>query len=128
MNDQPKVHTFYRVTKRVPPDDDFYLTPQETYGDPFPGLSIEDQQAWDAWSFYNSEDGARRCAKQNTHLGGKIVRFEIPEGVGITWDPPDDEGHQNVRGDKEVLKRYLVEDWFARVKQAAGQEAAKGRT
>ena len=109
------VRSFYRVAKRFPPDDEFYLTHQDKYGDPPEGALEETRRAWDALSFYNSEAGARRCGEENTHLGGRIVRFRIPEGVGLTWDPPDDDGHQNVRGDREKLKLYLDVDYVARV-------------
>lgn len=113
--DGERLRFFYRVSKKVPPDDAFYLTPQEKYGDPPAGAPEETRRAWDALSFYTSEEGARLCGKEHTHLGGKIVRFRIPEGAGITWDPPDEEGHCNVRGDKETIERFWDVDYVARV-------------
>lgn len=110
---------YYRVTKRVPPDDDSYLTPSGRYGaDPPAGASDETRLAWDTGSFYTTEDGARRVGLAHTHLGGKIVRFRITPGSGIVCDPPDEAGHVNVRGDKEALARCYDPDFVAQVKQS----------
>lgn len=110
-------HTFYRVTKRNPPDAEFYLTNQDRFPEGQPdGLSEEGRLTWDAWSFYDSEENARKRGLESTHLGGKIVRFHIPEGRGITWEPPDDEGHVNVRGDKERLEGCLDKAYVVKVR------------
>lgn len=117
--------TLYRVFKRAEPDDEFYLTPQEAYGDPPEDAPESTRRAWNAWSFYTSEAGARLCGMEHTHLGGRIVRFHIPEGAGIEWDEPDEEGHTNVRGNKEELKLYRDADYVAKVhaKSATGRRA-----
>jgi hypothetical protein len=73
-------------------------------------------------SFSDSEEAARRRGEQSTHLGNKIIRYDIPEGIGVIWDEPDDEGHVNVWGDKEIIRNCLDPDWVAPVKRAARQE------
>lgn len=118
--------TLYRVSKRDEPDDEFYLKPYEVHGaNPPEGASAETMRAWDAWSFYDSEENARLSGKEHTHLGGRIVRFHIPEGSRITWEDFDEEGHTNVRGDKEELRLYRDTDYVARVhvRSATGRRA-----
>ncbi len=117
-----RARSFYRVTRKVPPDDASYLTRRDKYPIRPPGVSDEEWNAWGALSFYDSEDAARRRGEQSTHLGNKIVRYDIPEGVGVAWDEPDDEGHVNVWGDKEVIRNCLDPDWVALVKRAARPE------
>lgn len=108
---------FYRVTKRVPPEDDFYDRPREKYDIIPAGLSDEDKRAWDAWSFYTSESGARHCGEVRTHLGGWSVRFQIPEGSGLSWDKSDETGHVNIRGYKDTLGRCFDHSYSVRVRQ-----------
>lgn len=55
-------------------------------GDPPADASEEKKRSWDALSAFDSEEGARRQAKQYTHLGKFIVRYDIPEGAGIAWE------------------------------------------
>jgi hypothetical protein len=49
-----------------------------------------------------------------THLGNHIVRYDIPDGSGITWEQSGEPGHFDVRGDKEELKGDLA-DFVAHV-------------
>ncbi|MGH2531262.1 MAG: hypothetical protein ACRDJW_03045 [Thermomicrobiales bacterium] len=63
-------------------------------------------------------------------LGDLVVRYDIPEGVGISWKPvPGDEdaGHFDLFGDKDVLKRYLVADFFLNI-EFASQPSTGDRT
>lgn len=121
MNDQP-VRSFYRVSRTPIPEDISYLTRRDKFPERPAGISDMEWHAWSGLSFYNSEESARRCGQNNTHLGNRIVRYDILEGAGIVWDEPDDEGHQNVWGDKEAIKHYLIKGWEAPVKQKARQE------
>jgi hypothetical protein len=62
------------------------------------------------YSAFDTAEAAVQLAKRmRVKLGRVIVRYDIPEGVGITWElVPGDEGtgHFDLFGDKEVLKRY----------------------
>jgi len=115
VDDQPG-RFFYRVTRRVPPEADFYKLAIDKYPVKPDDVTDEDYATWDAWSFYDSEEGARRIGTARTNLGNRIVRFKIPAGAGLTWDESDDDGHQNVRGDRDVLERYLDRTCVAAVK------------
>ena len=44
-----------------------------------------------------------------THLGNMIVRYDIPDGSGITWEQSGEPGHYDLRGDAEELKHYLAD-------------------
>jgi len=107
--DETPVHSFYRVAKRYPPGDREYLTPQDKFGDPPDHETPERMASWDGLSAYDTEDGARRAGRQFTHLGNVIVRYDIPEGAGITWTPSMAPGHVDLRGDKEALKGFLTD-------------------
>ena len=98
------VKTFYRVTKKNPPSDKDYVTPQERRGDPPESLSDEEKESWSAFSAYDTEDGARKQALQVPGIGKYIFRYEIPEGCGITWKQTLGPGHYDLRGDKDVLR------------------------
>jgi hypothetical protein len=111
---QRPVRSFFRVARRYPPDDHSYLTPQDKLGDPPADAPEERKRSWDALSAFDNEEGARRQARQFTHLGNLIVRYDIPEDSGITWEPSGEPGHVDLRGDREELKRYLAGD-FVRV-------------
>lgn len=78
MEDGP-LHTFSRVAKRDPPTDREYLTPQDKLGPPADDESAAKKRSWDALSAFDTEERARRQAKQFTHLGGRIARYDIPE-------------------------------------------------
>ncbi len=125
MNDTPE-RSLYRVGKLPFPDGNAYKTNQEKYPDRPVGISDEEWNAWGALSFFDSEEGARRCGEEQTHLGNMIFRYDIPEDVGIVRGDPDDVGHVNVWGDKEVIRGYLVTGWVRPVKRKAHQ-AAKGQ-
>lgn len=100
-------HTFYRAVKKNPPGDKDYVTNQERKGDPPPTLSPEERRSWDALSFYDSEEGVRRLARQFPGVWRFIARYEIPENTGLTWEETIEPGHYDIRGDKAELKRYL---------------------
>lgn len=102
------LHTFYRVAKRDQPTDHEYLTPQDKLGSPPEDAPEDKKRSWDALSAFDTEDGARRQAKQFTHLGGKIARYDVPAGAGIAWEQSGEPGHFDLRGDKEELKHYLT--------------------
>jgi len=63
-------------------------------------------------SFFDSEAAARAAARNATRpLGKKIVRYDIPDDASViyTFTPEIAEGHYDLRGDKEELKRYLTD-------------------
>lgn len=108
MEERP-VRTFYRATKRNPPSDSDYLTHQEKRGDPKPDLPEHVRRSWDALSFYDSVEGIKHQMQLVPAIGKFIARYDIPDGVGITWEQTHPPGHYDIRGDKEVLKKYLVD-------------------
>lgn len=108
MDDKP-VRSFYRVAKRYPPDDRSYETSQEKRGDPPSEYPEEVKRSWDALSSWDSEEGARQAAVAAPRIGKVIVRYDIPEESGITWEQSMHPGHYDLRGDKEELKRYLTD-------------------
>jgi hypothetical protein len=73
-------------------------------------LNTEQRAPWDALSFYDSVEGVRQQAREVPGIGKYIVRYDIPEGVGITWTPSLGPGHDDIRGDKETLKRCLTNE------------------
>ena len=107
MAERP-VKTFYRACKTNPPTDKDFVTRQERQGDPPPGTSEEVRESWDALSFYDTVEGMERQIRRVPAIGRHIFRFDIPEGVGITWTETHPPGHFDLRGDKEILKQYLA--------------------
>jgi hypothetical protein len=103
------VKTFYRATKRYPPTDKDYLTRQERQGNPPPNVPQEVRDSWDALSFYDTFEGIERQIRLVPAIGRHIVRYDIPEGSGITWNETQPPGHFDIRGDKELLKQCLVD-------------------
>ena len=101
--------SFYRIAKSYPPGDEEYLSLQERKGDPPADASAEVKRSWSALSAFDSEEGARRVAKKRPRLGSLIVRYDIPDGAGITWEKTLGPGHYDLRGDKDELKRYLTD-------------------
>ncbi len=107
--EEKSVTSFYRVSKRYPPEDRSYLTPRDKLGDPPADASEEKKRSWDALSAFDTEEGARRQARMFAHLGNLIVRYDIPNGSGIVWEQSGELGHCDLRGDAEELKRYLAD-------------------
>jgi hypothetical protein len=107
--ERKSVTSFYRVSKRYPPDERSYLTPRDKLGDPPADASEEKMRSWDALSAFDTEEGARRQARMFTLLGNLIVRYDIPDESGITWEQSGEPGHFDLRGDAEELKRYLAD-------------------
>jgi hypothetical protein len=103
------VKTFYRATKRYPPTDKDYLTRQERQGNPPPNVPQEVRDSWDALSFYDTFEGIERQIRLVPAIGRHIVRDDIPESSGITWNETQPPGHFDIRGDKELLKQCLVD-------------------
>lgn len=102
------VSSFYRVTKTDPPTDDDYLTPLERFGPPPDDTDPAKKESWDAFSAFDTAEGAIRTARRFKRLGRHIFRYDIPEGAGITWKQTIEPGHFDLRGDKEALKGCLV--------------------
>ncbi len=110
MTGSSTVRSFYRVAKRAHLQDKDYLTHQDRRGDPNPALSPHVRASWDGFSVFESEETARAAARNaGGNLGRFLLRFDIPAGSGITAShtPACGEGHYDLRGDKDELKRYL---------------------
>lgn len=103
------VTSFYRVSKRYPPDERSYLTPFDKLGEPPEDAPEEKRRSWDALSAFDTEEGLDWQAKMFTHLGSLIVRYDIPINANIGWEQSGEPGHYDLHGDKEELKRYLSE-------------------
>lgn len=108
MEERP-VKAFYRATKRYPPTDKDYVTRQQRQGAPRLGTPVDVRESWDALSFYDSIEGIERQIRQIPAIGRHIVRYDIPEGSGITWIATHPAGHYDIRDDTEILKACLVD-------------------
>lgn len=110
MTNQSKVRTLYRAVKKNPPSEKDYITRQERTGDPPPDCPPEVRRSWDALSFYNTPEGVRKQAAIVPAIGRFVARYDIPEGIGITFEETVEPGHFDVRGEKEILKRCWTGD------------------
>jgi hypothetical protein len=106
--EERSVRTFYRATKRYPPTDKDYVTRLERQGAPPSDMPQEMRDSWDALSFYDTIEGIEWQIRQVPAIGRHIVRYDIPEGIGITWTETHPPGYYDIRGDKEILKECLV--------------------
>ena len=98
---------------------------------PPPYVPPERHRSWyQGYSAYDTPEAAARPAmKMRGKLGDLIVRYDIPEGVGITWEPvpgDEDSGHFDLFGDKDVLKRYLATDFLLKVEIAGRASTGDG--
>ena len=48
-------------------------------------------------------------ARRFKRLGRYISRYDVPEGIELTWRQTIEPGHYDLRGDKEALRRCLIE-------------------
>jgi hypothetical protein len=101
--------TFYRATKRYPPTDKDYVTRQERLGDPPQDVDEEVRRSWDALSFFDSVEALEQQIRKIPAIGKHMRGYDVPEGIGITWEASGGPDHYDLRGDKEVLKKCLVE-------------------
>ena len=113
---QPRIaKSLYRIAKTFPPGDDEYQTAQDRLGELGEHIPEAVRRSWDALSAYDTEAGARKrvkaARKGRRPLGDLIVRYDIPEGSGLTYEPSLGPGHYDIRGDVEELKRYLSDDY-----------------
>jgi hypothetical protein len=69
-----RVRSFYRLAKSYPPTDADYHTQRDFRGPPPLDSSEEELWSWDAYSAYDTEDGARRQGRRIPRLGWYIVR------------------------------------------------------
>jgi hypothetical protein len=88
---QPGTRTFYRVATTFPPSDRDYTAASEPRGGapPPPYVPPERHRSWyEGFSAYDTSAAAVRLAtRMRGKLGDLVVRYDIPEGVGITWVP-----------------------------------------
>ena len=108
------MRSFFRVAKYVPPIAEDYRTQRDFRGEPDPNLTEEEQWSWDAYSAFDTEEGARRQGRRIRRLGTHIVRYDIPDGSGIEVRQTFRVGHFDRRGDTDELHRYLA-DFHAEV-------------
>lgn len=65
---------------------------------------------------FDSEDGAREASlATGCRIGRFIVRYDVPEDSGITWQQYGPAGHFGLRGNIEILKSLLASDYQADV-------------
>lgn len=108
MDAQP-AKTLYRVVKSNPPNEEDFLTHQDRLGK-VPSKHPEHvKRSWNALSAFDTPEGAVRLAEEVSKLGDYIARFDIPEGIGVTWEPSGEQGHFDLRGDKVALRSCFVE-------------------
>jgi hypothetical protein len=111
LSDRPNIKSIYRIARTFPPGDDEYLTARQRYGSPAPQSSDAVKRSWDGLSAYDSLDRARRKAKQlKGRFGSLIVRYDIPEGSGITWEASFGGGHHDLFGNVAELKHFLTDE------------------
>jgi hypothetical protein len=112
---QPKVHAFYRfyrVAKSVPPPDDAYLTPRELGRKPKAGATDEGIRSLDGLSAFDDLTEAMDIGRKFPKIGRFVVRYDISEGQGITWEQSGPNPHHfDLFGDKDSLKRCLTDEW-----------------
>jgi hypothetical protein len=106
--------SFFRLAKSYPPSDADYRTQRDFRGDPPPDSSEEELWSWDAYSAYDTEDGARQQGRRIPRLGKFVVRYDIPADSGIAIRKTFGPGHYGLRGDKEERHSYLA-DFVAEV-------------
>lgn len=102
------VKSFYRITKANPPTDDDYQTRFDREGSAPDDLPEAVRESWDAYSAFDTPEGAKAMARRFKRLGRYISRYDVPEDGGITWEQTIEPGHYDLRGSKEILKQYLV--------------------
>lgn len=102
------VKSFYRVTKSYPPTDIDYQTRFDREGPAPDDVSAQVKESWDAYSAFDTPEGAIAMARRFKRLGRYICQYDVPEGGGITWEQTIAPGHYDLRGDSDFLKRCLV--------------------
>lgn len=107
--------SFYRVAKARHPSDEEYLSPKELGRKPKKNATAEELWSQDALSSWDTEEGARNIGRMFPKAGHLIVRYDIPDGAGVTYEQTLEEGHYDLRGEKEELKGYLALDFMAEV-------------
>jgi hypothetical protein len=110
----PNIRSFFRVARSYPPTAEDYRTQRDFRGDPSADLTDEERFSWDAYSAFDTEDGARRQGRRIRRLGTHIVRYDIPDGAGIEIRQTFGPGHYDLKGSTEELRGYLA-DFHAEV-------------
>jgi hypothetical protein len=102
------IKSFYRVTKTYPPTDVDYQTRFDREGPAPANLSPEVKESWDAYSAFDTPQGAIAMARRFKRLGRYICQYDIAEDGGIKWEQTIAPGHYDLRGHSEILKQCLV--------------------
>lgn len=108
MAAKTEISLYRAVTKQVPVAKD-YRTPQAA-GRALPeNASDEDRAGWDALSAWDTAEGAANAA-QVMRSAKWVVRYDIPEGHGLRYEPSPPPGHYHVwtGGDHTELHGYLA--------------------
>ena len=124
---QPRVRSFYRIATSFPPPDQDYRSASERRGGAPPPKSLPPDlhRSWyEGLSAYDTLDGAvRQAIDSRGRLGMLIVRYDVPEGSGITWQQGRrDPHHYDLYGERDELKRYLAADFMFTVQVADARE------
>lgn len=105
-----QVTRLYRAVEKFPPGDKEYQTPASK-GRAIPPEATDDQRkSWDALSGWSTAAAAHDIA-QWIRSANWIVRYDIPDGRGVTVESCGPHGHFDIRGDVELLKSYLAPDF-----------------
>ena len=116
------MRTFYRVASRCRPSrrDDSTASERRGGAPPPPYVPPERHRSWLAgYSAFDSAEAAAELArKMRGKLGSVVVRYDVPEGADVSWEPvagDEDRGHVDLFGEPEELHRYLNDDFCLEV-------------
>lgn len=123
MTAKTEISLYRAVTKAVPAPKD-YKSPQERGRSLPEGASDEDRAGWDALSAWSTAELAAEAAR--TMLSAKwVVRYDLPEGHGLRYEPSPPPGHFHIwiGGDHEKLHGYLAPDFAVEIpREEAGND------
>ncbi len=73
-------------------------------------------RSWDALSGWSTLETAREKASL-ARSARWIVRYDIPVGSGVEFEPSIEPGHYDIRGDIEELQQCLAMDFKEEVQR-----------
>lgn len=77
--------TFYRIAKTYPPTDIDYQTRFDGQGPAPDNLPAQVRESWDAFSAFDTPEGAITTVRRFKRLGRCICQYDIPEAGDIIW-------------------------------------------
>lgn len=117
----PKIAmTLYRGVSTFPPAPKDYRTYASRGRMPPEDASEDDLRGWNALSSWISAELAHNAAAGM--LSAKyIVRYRIPDGAGVRFEPSPPDGHWHIWDDSEELHGYLDQDFKEEVRRKENQ-------